>query len=113
MTSAAIESTGTTLDSNGKRVCYFFKHSVEIEGVPEFRKHGLVRLRTSSCRIVRPYDNQGEVRVYFLGYCNSGGHFSSSASTQLFCEVMLDTAQLVEESYMKKMAWFVHVHARR
>ncbi|KAE8996542.1 hypothetical protein PR001_g19835 [Phytophthora rubi] len=80
--------------------------------VPEFRKHGLVRLRTSSSRIVRPYDSQGEVEVYFRGYCNSGGHSSSSAPTQLFCEVVLDTAQLVEESYMKKMAWFVHAHAR-
>ncbi|KAE8970422.1 hypothetical protein PR003_g22152 [Phytophthora rubi] len=105
--------SGTTLDSNGERVCYFLNHSVEIVEVPEFRKHRLVRLRTSSCRIVRPYDSQGEVEVYFRGYCNAGGHFSTSASTQLFCEAMLDTAQLVEESYMKKMAWFVHAHARR
>ncbi|KAE9294018.1 hypothetical protein PF008_g24650 [Phytophthora fragariae] len=108
-----LESTGTTLDSNGERVCYFLNHSVEIVEVPEFRKHRLVRLRTSSCRIVRPYDSQGEVEVYFRGYCNAGGHFSTSASTQLFCEAMLDTAQLVEESYMKKMAWFIHAHARR
>ncbi|EGZ18833.1 hypothetical protein PHYSODRAFT_503772 [Phytophthora sojae] len=108
-----LESTGSTLDANGERVCYFLNHSVEIEEVPEFRKHGLVRLLTSSCRIVRPYNSQGEVEVYFRGYCNAGGHFGVSASTQLFCEFMLDTAQLVEESYMKKLAWFVHAYARR
>ncbi|GMF45429.1 unnamed protein product [Phytophthora fragariaefolia] len=109
----ALESTGMTFDSSGERVCYFLHHSVEIDEVPEFRKHGLVRLRTSSCRIVRPAAGHGEVEVYFRGYCNAGGHFSVGASTQLFCETMLDTAQLVEESYMKKLAWFVHANARR
>ncbi|KAJ8576544.1 hypothetical protein ON010_g2667 [Phytophthora cinnamomi] len=108
-----LESTGTTLDSNGERVVYFLNHSVEIEEVPEFRKHGLVRMSTSSCRIVRPYNTQGEVEVYFRGYCNAGGHSGVGASTQLFCESMLDTAQLVEESYMRKLAWFVHAYARR
>jgi hypothetical protein len=108
-----LESTGSTLDSNGERVCYFLSHSVEIEEVPEFRKQGLVRLRTSSCRVVRPYNSQGEVEVYFRGYCNAGGHFSMSTSIQIFCANLLNTAQVVEESYLKKLAWFVHAYARR
>ncbi|KAG2777602.1 hypothetical protein JG687_00009521 [Phytophthora cactorum] len=108
-----IESSGMTMDSNGERVFYFLNHSVEIEEVPEYKKQGLVRLRTSSCRIVRAYNNQGEVEVFFRGYCNAGGHFSTGASTQLLCEGLLDTAQVVEESYLKKLAWFVHAYARR
>uniref|UniRef100_M4BX74 FYVE-type domain-containing protein n=1 Tax=Hyaloperonospora arabidopsidis (strain Emoy2) TaxID=559515 RepID=M4BX74_HYAAE len=109
----SLESTGLTLDSSGQRVCYFLSHSVEIEEVPEYRKRGLVRLRMSSCRIVRPYSTQGEVEVYCRGFCNAGGLFRIRKSTQLFCESLLDTAQLVEESYLKKLAWFVHAYARR
>ncbi|EEY64453.1 uncharacterized protein PITG_15674 [Phytophthora infestans T30-4] len=108
-----IESTGMTMDANGERVFYFLNHSVEIEEVPEYKKQGLVRLRTSSCRIVRAFNNQGEVEVYFRGYCNAGGHFSTGASTQLLCEGLLDTALVVEESYLRKLAWFVHAYARR
>ncbi|GMF16661.1 unnamed protein product [Phytophthora lilii] len=108
-----LESTGMAMDSTGERVAYFLSHSVEIEEVPEFRKHGLVRLRASSCRVVRPYNSQGEVEVYFRGYCNAGGHISASASTQLFCDELLNTTQVVEESYLKKLAWFVHAYARR
>ncbi|CAH0478712.1 unnamed protein product [Peronospora belbahrii] len=106
-----LESTGMTLDSTGEQVCYFLNHSVEIEEVPEFRKQGLARLRMSSCRIVRPYNNQGEVEVYFRGYCNAGGHSSIGASTQFFCYNLLDTAQVVEESYLKKLAWCVHANS--
>ncbi|RLM95719.1 hypothetical protein BBO99_00006084 [Phytophthora kernoviae] len=102
----ALESTGMALDSNGEKVCYFLTHSIEIDDVPEFRKQGLVRLRSSSCRIVRPYNSQGEVEVYFRGFCNAGGHLSAAASTQMFCDSMLATAQVVEESYLKKLACY-------
>ncbi|KAG7379113.1 hypothetical protein PHYPSEUDO_009060 [Phytophthora pseudosyringae] len=108
-----LESTGMALDSTGEKVYYFLNHSVEIEEVPEYRKQGLVRLCTSSCRILRAYSSQGEVEVYFRGYSNAGGHISVAASTQLFCDSLLDTAQVVEESYLKKLAWFVHAYARR
>ncbi|KAI9910932.1 hypothetical protein PsorP6_011106 [Peronosclerospora sorghi] len=108
-----LESTGLILDSTGERVYYFLSHSVEIEEVPEFRKQGLVRLRSSSCRIVRPHSSPGEVEVYFRGFCNAGGHLTVAASTYLFCEFVLDTAQIVEESYLKKLAWFVHACAPR
>ncbi|KAG7394904.1 hypothetical protein PHYBOEH_004496 [Phytophthora boehmeriae] len=109
----ALEATGMTLDSNGEKVCYFLTHSIEIDDVPEFRKQGLVRLRSSSCRIVRPYNSQGEVEVYFRGFCNAGGHLPVSTSTQMFCDLMLATTQVVEESYLKKLAWFVHAYTRR
>lgn len=111
--SVVLEATGMKMDTNGERVFYFLSHSVEIEEVPEYRKQGLVRLRTSSCRIVRPYTVHGHVEVFFRGYCNVGGHFSVAASTQLLCIHLLDSAEVIEESYMKKLAWFVHTNARR
>ncbi|CAI5744524.1 unnamed protein product [Peronospora destructor] len=108
-----LESTGLTLDSTGERVCYFLNHSIEIDEVPEFRKNGLVRLRMSSCHIMRPYHNQGELEVYFRGYCNPTDYFSIGASTHFFCQTLLDTVQVVEESYLMKLAWFVHAYPQR
>ncbi|CEG37086.1 Zinc finger, RING/FYVE/PHD-type [Plasmopara halstedii] len=108
-----IESTGMTTDSNGEQVFYFLSHSVEIEEVPEYRKQGLVRINASCCRIVRTYNSQGDIEIFFRGYSNAGGNYGVAASTQLLCEHLLDSAQVVEESYMKKLAWFVHSYARR
>lgn len=108
-----IEATGLTMGSNGERVFYFLSHSVDIEEVPEYRKQGLVRLRESSCRIVRAYGNQNEAECYFCGYSNGGGNFGVGVSTHLLCERLLDSAEVVEGSYMKKLAWFVHAYARQ
>ncbi|CAI5744523.1 unnamed protein product [Peronospora destructor] len=85
----------------------------KIDEVPEFRKNGLVRLRMSSCHIMRPYHNQGELEVYFRGYCNPTDYFSIGASTHFFCQTLLDTVQVVEESYLMKLAWFVHAYPQR
>ncbi|CAI5732983.1 unnamed protein product [Hyaloperonospora brassicae] len=103
-----LEATGLTYDATGERVCYFLSHSVDIDEVPEYRKRGLVRLRMSSCRIVRPYCTPGQVEVYCRGFCYAGGLFRVRKATHMFCEGLLDTAQVVEESYLKKLAWFVH-----
>ncbi|RLN91784.1 hypothetical protein BBJ28_00004819 [Nothophytophthora sp. Chile5] len=102
-----IESTGLALDSNGERFCYLLNHSIELNEVPDFRALGQVRMTFSACHIVRSVDRPGAVEMFCRGFMDSGGSFSERMCTFMFCDGLLTVPTIVEESYMKKLAWLL------
>ncbi|RLN87215.1 hypothetical protein BBJ28_00006570 [Nothophytophthora sp. Chile5] len=108
-----VESTGLALDSNGERFCYLLNHSIELNEVPDFRALGQVRMTFSACHIVRPFDSPGAIEIFCRGFMDSGGSFSERLCTFMFCDGLLTVPTIVEESYIKKLAWLLHDQQQR
>ncbi|OWY92473.1 hypothetical protein PHMEG_00038520, partial [Phytophthora megakarya] len=103
-----IESTGMALDSNGERFTYYLNHSIEVDGVPEFTEHGLVRTVFSGCHIMKPHKNGEVVEAYAKGFLVIGGNFSARVSAIQLGESFIALPRVLEESYLKKLAWLMH-----
>ncbi|EEY64454.1 uncharacterized protein PITG_15675 [Phytophthora infestans T30-4] len=103
-----IEATGMALDSNGERFSYLLNHSIELDQVPDFRDFGLVRTVFSACHIMKPYQNGEAVDAYSKGFLTIGGNFSVRLSAIQFAEGLITFPRVLEESYLKKLAWLMH-----
>eukprot|EP00644_Phytophthora_capsici_P008972 jgi/Phyca11/102003/e_gw1.6.507.1 len=102
-----IESTGMALDSNGERFAYLLNHSIEMEEVPDFRDFGLVRTVFSACHIMKPHPSGEAVEAYAKGFLIIGGNFSVRISALQMAEGLILVPRVLEESYLKKLAWMM------
>ncbi|KAL4134143.1 hypothetical protein PRIC2_004454 [Phytophthora ramorum] len=103
-----IESTGMALDSNGQRFCYMLNHSIEMDEVPTFRDIGKVRIALSSCHLVRSCEDGESVRAYARGFLDIRGSFSPRLGAVQFAESLVAVPKVLEEAYLKKLAWMMH-----
>ncbi|KAG7379114.1 hypothetical protein PHYPSEUDO_009061 [Phytophthora pseudosyringae] len=103
-----IESTGMALDSNGERFTYLLNHSIELDEVPNFRDFGLVRITYSACHIMKPHDNGEAVEEYARGFLVVGGSFSVRVGVIQFAEGIVAIPRVLEEAFLKKLAWMMH-----
>ncbi|KAG4049841.1 hypothetical protein PC123_g14901 [Phytophthora cactorum] len=103
-----IEATGMALDSNGERFTYLLNHSIELDQVPAFRDFGLVRTVFSACHIMKPYQNGEAVDAYARGFLHIGGSFSVRLGAIQFAEGLITVPRVLEEAYLKKLAWLMH-----
>ncbi|KAK1943051.1 hypothetical protein P3T76_005688 [Phytophthora citrophthora] len=102
-----IESTGMALDSNGERFAYLLNHSIEMEEVPDFRDFGQVRTIFSACHIMKPHPSGEAVEAYAKGFLVIGGSFSVRIGALQMAEGLILVPRVLEESYLKKLAWMM------
>jgi hypothetical protein len=102
-----VESTGMALDSNGARFCYVLNHSIEMDEVPDFRDFGQVRLKFSTCHIMKPREDIESVDIYSRGYLLIGGGFGTRVGTLQLAEGLLAVPKVMEEAYLKKLTWLM------
>ncbi|KAL4134279.1 hypothetical protein PRIC2_004588 [Phytophthora ramorum] len=102
-----IESTGIALDSNGQRFCYMLNHSIQMDEVPAFRELGQVRMFFSTCHLMRSCEDGESVQAYSRGFLDIGGSFSVRLGAVQFAEGLVAVPKVLEESYLKKLAWMM------
>ncbi|TMW61378.1 hypothetical protein Poli38472_012569 [Pythium oligandrum] len=104
--SLVIEALGTSKDHDGVTFGYYVLHDFRHHKLPELRNQGVIRNKLSICYISRqtsPY----RMRMYARGRLDIGGNIPPRIGIHIAAVSLTSSANLVETSYKKKLAWLV------
>lgn len=108
-----LESTGIALDWDGERVFYDLVHSIELEQCPSLEGQlGIVRCNLSICKLSRQLD-KSRIAVYCRGFTDPGQGVPESVGVSFMTTGVASIANIVECSYLKKLAWAMENRAPR
>lgn len=101
-----VDASGTTVDSQGRRVGYYLVHSIRFSQIQELRLLGLMRADVALCFVLRQ-DTPTIVQLYCQGFSDPRGDLNMSLYTMLVADNLCSSVNLLECGYLKKLLWLV------
>ncbi|KAF1323168.1 hypothetical protein FI667_g10726, partial [Globisporangium splendens] len=106
-----IESSGVVTRSDGSRVGYLLRQSVDLPGCDELTNRGMTRGRVANCAIFTPLPNN-TVDIFVRGNVDPGGKMASSLAISIAANALLTTSSSVFCAHSKKLLWLLRNQKR-
>lgn len=101
-----VEATGWTNNSEGQRVGYHVRQSLELPGYRELQDANLIRGYVSTCFTFRQ-SNSDSVELFCRGLMDSRGDLRRSVGCSLYADRLLTVTNIVECGLAQKLMWQV------